>query len=258
MRFRHFAAGSEPLPEGPVVRGGGRELLRSAAAHAGALAHYLAARPAAALIGLLALDASLAACFVAGGMALAGDQALLFRELMPGTLLSFAQLLLIAAAAWAIHRRVDAERRWWRSLWGLSAGIVLVFAFDEITQSAIFLSQLLESTVGARPAGGFHDLEAVLLTLLFAGAGLVVLPRLPALMRHPRALALLVPGVALGLASQGLDSFASPTRWEFVAEESLKLAAEAFVAGGFLVVLRDVVRGSATRSARAASAPRPA
>ena len=59
---------------------------------------------------LFALDAALAALFVAGGLALNGDQAELFRELTPGTLLSFAQLLFIAAVAWAIHRRADGER----------------------------------------------------------------------------------------------------------------------------------------------------
>ena len=177
------------------------------------------------------------------GLALNGDQAEFFRELMPGTLLSFAQLLFIAAIAWAIHRRADGERSWFRSLWGLSAVILLVFAFDEITQSAIFLSHALENGFGVQPAAGFHDLEAVLLTLLFAGAALVVLPRLPALLKHPRALALLVLAVVVGLASQGLDSFAPATRWEFVAEESLKLTAEVLLVGGFLMVLRDVLRG---------------
>jgi len=210
------------------------------------------------MAALLALDAALAACFVAGGLALTGDPAELFRELAPGTWLSFAQLLFAAAAAWAIHRQVDGDRPWSRSLWGLSAVILLVFAFDEITQSAIYLSQALESGLGMGAAGGFHDLEAVLLTLLFAAAGLVVLPRMAALLEHPRALALLVLAVAVGLTSQGLDSFAPATRWEFVAEESLKLTAEVLLIGGLLLVLSDVLSGAARRSARAASARRPA
>ena len=154
----------------------------------------LAPSPVSAMLALFALDAALAAVFVAGGLALNGDQAEMFRELMPGTLLSFAQLLFIAAVAWAIHRRADGEVSWFRSLWGLSAVILLVFAFDEITQSAIFLSHALEDWLGMRPAAGFHDLEAVLLTLLFAAAALVVLPRLPALLKHPQALGAARPG----------------------------------------------------------------
>jgi hypothetical protein len=237
---------------------GVRQLIRAAAAAAEELALRLAQRPRLAVAGLLALDAGLAACFVAVGLALAHDQALMFRELAPGTLLSFAQLLLTAAAAWAVHRRVDPARSWRRSLWGLSAVAILVFAFDEITQSAIFISHALEDGLGVRAAQGFHDLEAVLLVLLFAAAALVVLPKVPALLGHPVAFLLLAAAVALGLGSQALDSFAPATRWEFVAEESLKLGAEVFLAGGFLVALRDVLGRRATQSEAAASAPQAA
>jgi hypothetical protein len=213
-----------------------------------ALAVRLSERPGAALLGLLAFNAVAAVCLIGAGMAVNGDQAEMFRELTPGTFLSFAQLLLIAAAAWAVHRR-DGERRWWASFWGLSAVILCVFAFDEITQSAIFLSHALES-LGVRAAGGFNDLEAVLLVLLFSAAALVVLPRLPVLLRHPRSLALFAVAVTVGLVSQGLDSFAPGTRWEFVAEESLKLAAEVFLIGGFLYALREV-RSRAPKPAEA-------
>jgi hypothetical protein len=247
----HAILTPRPRPHG--VRG----LVRAAADRAEALGVELAPHPFAAMAALLALDAALAACFVAGGLAINGDQALLFRELTPGTFLSFFQLLFIAALAWAVHRRVDGNRSWLRSLWGLSAAIILVFAFDEITQSAIFVSHALEDWFGIQATGGFHDLEAVLLTLLFAGAALVVLPRLPALLAHPQALAVFVLAVVVGLASQGLDSFAPATRWEFVAEESLKLTAEVLLIGGFLMVLRDVLGGAATRPVRAASANRP-
>jgi len=249
--------GSHAIPTRRPRLRGVRALLKAAAARADAVAVELAARPLSAMFGLLALDAVLAVCFVAGGLAVNGDQAEFFRELMPGTLLSFAQLLFIAAVAWAIHRRVEGDRAWWRSLWGLSAVILLVFAFDEITQSAIFLGHALEHGLGIQPAAGFHDLEAVLLTLLFAGAALVVLPRLPALLKHPRALALLALAVVVGLCSQALDSFAPATRWEFVAEESLKLSAEVLFVGGFLMVLRDVLAAAAKRSVPAASARRP-
>jgi hypothetical protein len=230
--------------------------MRTAAARADALAVELADRPGRTLAMVLAADLALAACFVAIGLGLFGDQAGLFRELAPGTLLSFAQLLLIAAIAWAAYRRADGSRRWWMSFWGLSAAFFLLFAFDEVTQSAMFLAEGLENWFAARPASGFHDVEAVLLTLLFVTAALVLLPRALVLLRHPGALALLGIGVALGVASQSLDSFAPATRWEFVAEETFKLAAEAFFIGGFLLALRDVLGRSAKRAAPEASAAR--
>jgi hypothetical protein len=210
----------------------------------------LAARPFATLAKLLALNLVFAACCAAAGLALLDDQAYLFRELAPATWLSFAQLLLIAVAAGAVHRRVAARLPWHRSFWGLAAVVFAVFAFDEITQSAIFLADLLEHGLGLAPAAGFHDIEAVLLTLLFMAAALVLLPRALVLLRHPWALALLAVAVALGAASQTLDSVAPPTRWEFVTEETLKLSAEAFFLGGFLTALRDVL-------ARGESASRP-
>lgn len=249
--------GSHALVRPGSERPSARARVRAAAARADALAVELAERPGRALALVLAIDLALAACFVGIGL-LIGDQAGLFRELAPGTFLSFAQLLLISAIAWAAYRRADAHRRWWMSFWGLSAAFFLLFAFDEITQSAMFLAEALESWFAARPASGFHDVEAVLLTLLFATTAVVLLPRALVLLRHPRALILLGVAVALGVASQSLDSFAPATRWEFVAEETFKLAAEAFFIGGFLLVLRDVLRRGATRTEPAASATRPA
>jgi hypothetical protein len=240
---------------GPKRDGAGLRL-RSAAARADALAVQLSARPWRALGVVLAADLVLAAVFVAIGLGIFGDQAGLFRELAPGTFLSFAQLLLIAAIAWAAYRRTGNSRHWWASFWGLSAAFFLVFAFDEVTQSAMFLAEGLESWFAARPASGFHDVEAVLLTLLFASAALVLLPRALVLVRHPRALVLLAAAVAFGVVSQSLDSFAPATRWEFVAEETFKLAAEAFFIGGFLLALRDVLRRSSTRAEPEASAAR--
>ena len=134
------------------------------------LALRMAERPVASLEGLLALNLGLAVCFLAAG-GLVGDQALFFRELAPGTWLSFAQLLLIAAIAGTIHRLEADGRRWYQTFWGLSAGVFVVFAFDEITQATIFLSHLLESGFGLTAADGFHDLQAVLLTLGFAVRG---------------------------------------------------------------------------------------
>lgn len=198
----------------------------------------LAGRPLAALAALVGLSLGLSACFAGAGR-LAGDDALFFRELAPGTWLSFAGLVLVASVAGAIHRRESGARHWYQTFWGLCAAAFLVFAFDEITQSAIYLSHLLES-FGLTATGGFHDLEAVLLTLGFAAVGLVLLPRAFVLRHHPAALCLLALAALIGAASQGLDSFARATPAEFVAEESLKLLAEAVFAGGFLVALRDV------------------
>jgi hypothetical protein len=226
----------------------------SLAERADALAVRLSERPGRVLGLTLALDLALAAFFVGFGLLVFGDQAEMFRELMPGTYLSFAQLLLIAAAAWAVHRRSDPPAAWHGTFWGLIAIAFLVFAFDEITQSAIFLSHALED-LGLRSAAGFHDLEAVLLTLMFAGVGLVLLPRSIVLFRYPGTLALLVVAAVLGAASQGLDSFAPATRWEFVAEETLKLSAEAFFIGAFLMALHEL---TARRPARASAEPQPA
>jgi hypothetical protein len=213
-----------------------RAALARVVEHFEGLAVELSARPLTVCAGVVGLNLGLAACFVGAG-SLAGDEALLFRELAPATLLSFAELLLIAAAAHAAHRVAAPGRRVWGSFWGLAAAIFLVFAFDEITQSLIFLSAVLEDAFALAPRGGFHDLEAVLLSLLFAGSALVLLPRSRALLRHPVAVTLILLGGLLGVASQSLDSFAPATRSEFVAEETLKLGAEALLLGGFLVAL---------------------
>ena len=229
----------------------------SLAERADGVAVRLAEQPWRALAVFLAVDMVLAALFVAAGLAVFGDQAEMFREFMPGTYLSFLQLLLIAAAAWAVHRRTEPGARWHTTFWGLVTVAFLVFSFDEITQSLIFISHGLED-LGLRSTGGFHDLEAVLLTLMFAGVALILLPRSLVLFRYPRTLAMLVVAVPLGVASQGLDSFAPATRWEFVAEETVKLGAEAFLIGAFLLALREVLAGEAKTRARAPGAPRPA
>jgi hypothetical protein len=230
--LRPRSAAGPQLPSGAAA---GAAVLQ----RADRLAVELSERPLSVLGAVLALNLGLAACFAGAGR-LAGDQALLFREGAPGTLLSFAELLLIAAVAAAIHRLADPERAWWRSFWGLAAAVFAVFAFDEITQSLIYASHALEAAFDLGPAGAFHDLEAVLLTLLFAASALVLLPRAGALLRYPLALPAFAGAVVLGAASQALDNFAPVTRWEFVAEETLKLGAEALFLGGFLIVLSGV------------------
>jgi hypothetical protein len=189
---------------------------------------------------LLAVDAVLAVIFVFAGDVLFDDPSEFFRELMPGTLLSFAQLLFLAVTAWAIQRQVWGERRIrLDNFWGLSALIFGLFAFDEITQFTVFVSEGLES-LGAAGPEGFTNLDAFILSLLFLIAAIALLRRLPALFQFPDAVALLAVGGLLGIASQTLDSVIETTHTEFVAEESLKLAAEVFLIGGYLVVLHHL------------------
>ena len=237
---------------------GTRRSLRAAVARADALAVRLAARPWRAFALLLAANLVLAACFVAGGLAFFDDQAELFRELQPATILSFGQLLFVAAIAWAVHRRVDQAAALVAELLGAQRGGVPRIRLRRDHPVGDLRQPCPGGLVRRASAGGFHDLEAVLLTLLFATVAVTLLPRALVLMRHPRALALLGMAVGLGAASQGLDSFAAATQWEFVAEEALKLAAEVFFIGGFLLALRDVTRQSATRPEPAASAAQPA
>lgn len=203
-----------------------------------ALAVRAADRPLAVLGALLALNLTLLPVFIGAGAAF-GDQALFFREGLPGTWLSFAQLLAVAVAARAVHRRDRA------AFWGLSAAVFVVFAVDEITQAGLFLSQWLEGRFDIAPASGFNDLDSVLLSVLFVACGLLLASRARVLLSHPWTVGLLGLGALLGAASQSLDSFAAPTRWEFVAEESLKLSAEPFFIVAFLVALATVLRRSA-------------
>ena len=192
-------------------------------------------RPLALLAGLLCLNVALLPAFAAAGLAM-GDQALLFREGAPGTVLSFVMLLAVAVAARAVLLRDGAP------FWKLSAVVFLVFAVDEITQAGMFLSEWLSSQFDVAPAGGFNDLDSVLLTLLFAGCGLLLASRAAVLLRHPLTLLLLGIGAIIGAASQALDSFVIATKWEFVAEEALKLTAEPFFIAAYLAALATVLR----------------
>ncbi len=235
--------------EGSLPRAGQPGLLARLDAHAVAAAR----RPLMVLAGLVGLNLALLPVFVGAGMAL-GDQAALLREGAPGTVWSFALLLAVAVAARAVFLRDGA------SFWRLSAAVFVVFAVDEITQAGMFLSELLEGAFGIAPASGFNDLDSVLLVLLFAGCGLLLASRAAVLLKYPLTLVLLAIGVVLGAASQALDSFVTPTDWEFVAEEALKLTAEPFFIAAFLVALATVLRrqgddGSAAGAAPAADRP---
>lgn len=225
------ATGAPPLREGA---------LPAILARAQRLANDAAERPYRSTAILLALNMALAGLFFLTGLVAFSDQAEMFRELMPGTWLSFAELLFLAAVAWAIQQRVTGSRRLrYDNFWGLSAVVFLVFAFDEITQLTIYLSQLLTS-LGALAPAGFRDLDAFLLTVLFVAAGAVLLRHAPVLLLYPAAVALLAVGVALGVASQGLDAVLASSSGEFALEETLKLAAEPFLIGGYLVILHRV------------------
>jgi hypothetical protein len=211
--------------------------LESALARLDALAVTNARRPYRVLAVVLALNLALLPVFIGAGI-LVGDQALFFREGTPGTWLSCAELLLVAVAARAVYLR---DRK---AFWGLSAAVFLLFAIDEITQAFMFFSRWLEGQFHLSPGGGFNDLNAAVLTLVFAACALLLVSRARVLLSHPWALALMVVGGSLGVASQAFDSFATPGRWEFVTEESLKLSAEPFFIAAFLVALAAVLRRS--------------
>lgn len=222
------------------------ERFRQHLARAELLVSRAASRPYRTTLAILAANLVLAGTFVALGELLFTDPAEFFRELMPGTWVSFAELLIVAVAAWAIYQGVTGARRLrLNNFWGLSVVVFVVFAIDEITQGTIFLADLLASA-GALAPEGFRDLDAFLLSVLFLAAGVALLRYARDLLRHPQALGLLLIGAALGAGSQTLDALVPVTESEFVAEETLKLAAEAFLIGGYLLVLRRV-GGSAAR-----------
>lgn len=212
------------------------------AARAHAFAVRLSAQPAEVALKLLAATAALAAIGIPLGLALRGDQAAVFRELMPATWLSFAELLAIAAAAWAVHAESAARVRWHESFWGVAAAAFCALALVEIAQPTVFFAHWLRDSLAVPTPLGLADLDAFLLILMLAGVAAALAVRAGALLHHPRAAALLALGVAFGVASQALDATLPATRWEFVVEESLKLAAWPILLAGFLVALRDVRR----------------
>jgi hypothetical protein len=227
-------------------------------ARADRLATGAAARPYLAAGALLALNLALIAIFVPLGAVVFSDPAELFREVMPATWLSFAELAFVAAVAWAVHLRVTGPpRRGFDDFWGLSAMVFGFFAVAEILPIAHFLSDGLEAAGALAPAG-FHDLDAFLLTVVFLAAGAALLRYAGDVLPYRGTLLLFAIGVLLGAASQALDSAFDPSSREFVAEEALKLAAEPFFIGGFLLALhrvlsRDQARPRGRESAQFAS-----
>jgi hypothetical protein len=203
-------------------------------------------RPLGTLGRILALNASLAACFTVFGWALLDDQAAFYRELMPGTWLSAALLLFTAATALAIHRTAGTPGR--RDFWSLSVAVFAVLAIDELAQPTVFLSKWLKSEHHVSAPGPFNDVDSILVVALLVGCAALLARHALVLLRHRTTIVLFAVGLALGAASQTLDSVVEPSKWEFVAEECLKLSAVPFVLAGYLAALRDT-RGRGTRVA---------
>lgn len=211
-----------------------------------AAAETASARPLFTLAQLLGLIAALAICFTAFGWVLLDDQAAFYREGMPGTWLSAAMLLFTAATALAIHRVAGERGR--RDFWSLSAIVFVVLAIDELTQPTVFVSKWLKSEQGITAPGPFNDIDAILVVALLVGSVALLARHALVLLRHRTTIVLFAIGLALGAASQTLDSVVEPTKWEFVAEEYLKLSAIPFVLAGYLAALKES-RGSGTRDA---------
>jgi hypothetical protein len=207
---------------------------------------------------ILAVNAALAVCFTAFGWVLLGDQAAFYRELMPGTWLSAALLLFTASAALAIHRTAGAPKR--RDFWSLSAIVFVVLAVDELAQPTVFLSKWLKSEHQVATPGPFNDIDSILVVALLVGCLTLLARHALVLLRHRTTIVLFAIGLALGAASQTLDSVVEPTRWEFVAEECLKLSAIPFVLAGYLAALKDSrgsgIRDAASQQSDATSAPK--
>jgi hypothetical protein len=224
----------------PAARPGPADRLREVVERGEAAAEAWSARPGAAFARLLAAAAVVAALGIPLGLALNGDQAAVFRELMPGTWLSFGELLAAAAAASATHRATTPGTRWHETFWGLSGGIFVALAFIEIAQPTVFIAHWLRDNASVSAPFGFADLDAAILVGVFAVIAVSLLVRVRALLAHPRAVVLLAIGGVLAVCSQTLDAAFPATRWEFVAEESFKLVALPFMVAGFLVALREV------------------
>jgi hypothetical protein len=231
---------------------------RSLAERAVAASGPASRRPLATLGQILALNAGLAVCFTAFGWVVIDDQAAFYRELMPGTWLSTGLLLFTAATALAIHRAAGTPGR--RDFWSLSAIVFVVLAFDELAQPTVFISKWLKSEHQVATPGPFNDIDSILVVALLVGFAALLARHALVLLRHRTTIVLFAVGLVLGAASQTLDSVVEPSRWEFVAEECLKLSAIPFVLAGYLAALRDSrgsgIRAAASQHSDATSAPK--
>ena len=198
----------------------------------------------------LAAAAALAAIGMPLGLAISDDRALVFRELMPGTWLSFAELLAIAAAASAAHRVVAPGRRWHETFWGVAAVMFAALAFVEIAQPTVFVAHWLRDHLHVATPAGLADLDAAILVALLSTVAIALLVRARPLLALPRVLALFAIGAAFGVGSQTLDATFAATQSEFVAEESLKLACWPFLLAGMLLALRTLRERTGARPPR--------
>ena len=231
-----------------ALEGGGHRLAgpsRGAIERAVAAVTHVAARPLTAIGALLTINLLLIGTFILVGELVFADPAEMFRELMPGTWLSVAQLGAVAVIAWTIHRELVGPRLRLDNFWGMSVAVFAVFAVDEATQLTIFLGDAFTSAGALAPAG-FRDLDAFLLTVLLFAGGAALLRYGRTLLSHPGSLVLLGIGIVIGGASQVLDSVLTSTTSEFVVEESLKLTAEPFLIGGYLLMLAATIRARRT------------
>ena len=210
------------------------------------------------LARVLLLNASLAVCFTAFGWALLGDQAAFYRELMPGTWLSAAILSMAGVTALAIHRDFGTAGR--RDFWSLSAAVFALLAVDELTQPTVFLSKWLRAEHQVAAPAPFNDVDSILLVALLVGCLVLLARHALVLLRHRTTIVLFAIGLVLGAASQTLDAVVEPSKWEFVAEECLKLSALPFVLAGYLAALREMrgtgMRVAASQQSDASSAPK--
>jgi len=215
-------------------------------------------RPLGTLGRILALNASLAIVFTAFGWLLLHDQAAFYREAMPGTWLSAALLMFTAATALAVHR--EAGTRGKRDFWSLSAIVFVALAIDELTQPTVFFSKWLKSEHAITAPAPFNDIDSILIWGLLLGCVAVLARHARVLRRHRTTMALFTVGLGLGMASQTLDSLVEPSKWEFVAEECLKLSAIPFVLAGYLAALKTTrgegSRDAASQQSDASSAPK--
>lgn len=226
------AAGASPV--------GGRVTRYLEVADATAIRY--SAEPGVVLAWLLTANVVLGAAGVALGLGLLDDPALYFRELMPGTLLSAAQILAAALVARSIHLRDRRGRRWPESFWGLSAVLLSVLVVVELAQPMVYLSHWLRDDYGLRAPLGISDIDGLLMSLMLAAVAALLALRARDVFRYPRALGLFACAALLGATSQFIDATFRVSAWEFVVEDSAKALAGAFLLAGYLAVLGAITR----------------
>jgi membrane-associated phospholipid phosphatase len=167
MQFRP-ASDQRPLARGEGATARGRDLLERAIG----VSRRAAERPYAATLALLGANLVLILACIGSGELVFGDPAEFFRELMPGTWLSVAQIAFIAVIALAIHRELfGASRVRLDNLWSFpsahSASAVALYVMLAVIATTLWRRQL-------RPAVAFAVAGAVValvgLSRIYLGA----------------------------------------------------------------------------------------